>query len=214
MPSGYNCTFLKDPFCAQFSKDPLTIITSAWGALQLTWTIMLLIVHLTQVARNITTYETMRSGLHAGPLMTAVAAGTMSVEGAQVDAAGGGPDASPHEGHAHAHKKKKEGFLSQWSKLLGLDTFFTIAFQGYQGSQKSKAERRRNRKSNPFTRGLFKNCQDFWLDGPVFGRKNDSCKSRLGGEEVDYASLYDAPRGGMRYRSGYEVVPAAEEGEA
>lgn len=172
---------------------------------------MLLFVHLTQIARNITTFETMRTSTQAGPIMTAVATGTMSADGAQVDASGAGPS-SNGDGHNHA-KKKKEGCLNQWVTLLGIDTFLTVAFQGYEGSKKSKAEKQRAKRSNPFYRGMFRNCQDFWLDGPIFGRKQNTTKAMLGGEQIDYASMYDVPRGGMRYRGGYEEVSTAEEGE-
>jgi len=215
-PTEFHCSILKDALCAQFSKDPLTIITNAWGSLQLTWTFMLLFVHLSQIARNITTYETMRGQVHAGPLMTAVATGTISAEGAQVDGQEATTDANHEDGsagplHGHGHKRKaKEGCLTQWSRLLGIDTFVTIAFQGYKGSQ-SQAERKRQKKRNLWTRGMVRNCQDFWLDGPVMKRRAESTKALLGGEEVDYAFVYDVPkRSGMSYRGGYESVATEE----
>lgn len=209
-PTELNCSIMKDELCAQFLKDPLTIITNAWGSLQLTWTFMLLVVHLTQIARNITTFETMRGNTQAGPVMTAIATGTMSAEGAQVNGSAAGVK---HAGHSHSHKKK-EGCLSQWIKLLGVDTFITIAFQGYKGSRQSRVEKQRRRKENPFTRGVFRNCLDFWTDGPVFRRKEEGCKTLLGGQSVDYATLYEVPKGGgMQYRGGYESVPAGDEGE-
>jgi len=169
---------------------------------------MLVFVHLTQIARNITTFETMRKTTHAGPIMTAVTTGTLSTDGAQIDASGAGPDA-----HKHAHKKKKGGCLNQWFTLLGIDTFLNVAFQGYQSGKKSKAEKRRQKRANPFTRGVVRNCRDFWLDGPVFGRKRDGTRAMLGGEVVDYASMYEVPRDGMRYRGGYEEVATGEDGE-
>ena len=168
---------------------------------------MLLFVHLTQVARAITTFETMKGQGQVGPIMTAMATGTMSVDGAQIGASGSGPDAVG----GHAHQKKKEGCLAQWTKLLGLDTFYTIAFQGYKGSKDKRAPSQKSQ-SNPFSRGLFRNCQDFWMDGPIFGYKT-SGRALLGGEDIDYTSMYDVPRGGMRYRGGYEAVPSAEEGQ-
>ncbi|KAK5138216.1 hypothetical protein LTR08_004912 [Meristemomyces frigidus] len=209
-PEEFECSVLNDALCAQFMKDPLTIVTNAWGSLQLTWTFMLLFVHLTQVARNITTFETMRGNLQAGPIMAAVTTGTLSAESAQLN----GPDTTTSKPHAH-HHKKKEGCLTQWSKLLGLDTFITIAFQGYKGSQQSKAEKHRRKRENPFTRGVVRNCQDFWMDGPMFRRKEEGCTALLGGEIVDYASMYDVPRrDGMQYRGGYESVAAGEEGDS
>lgn len=209
-PAELHCALLKDDLCQVFSRDPLTIITNSWAALQLTWTFMLVFVHLTQVARAVTTLETMKGQSQPGPLMTAMTTGSLSTEGAQLGVSGSGPD--PVGGHAHGHAhKKKEGCLTQWSRLLGLDTFYTIAFQAYKG-RKDKHAAARAKKANPFSRGIFRNCHDFWTDGPIFGRKS-SGRGLLGGETVDYTAMYDVPRGGMRYR-GYESVPAAEEGEA
>ncbi|KAK5163203.1 palmitoyltransferase akr1 [Saxophila tyrrhenica] len=205
-PPELNCAILKDPLCAPFSRDPMTIITNAWASLQLTWTFMLLFVHLTQVGRALTTFETMKGHGQVGPLMTAMTTGS-TTEGAQVGLAGSGPD--PVGSHKHGKSKKKEGCLTQWSRLLGLDAFYTIAFQGYKGAKDRETPAAR-KPSNPFSRGVFRNCQDFWMDGPIFGRKQDG-QALLGGERVDYTALYDVPRGGMRYR-GYESVPAVEEG--
>ncbi|KAK4499585.1 hypothetical protein PRZ48_010103 [Zasmidium cellare] len=207
-PTEPICTVLKGPFCAMFSKDPLTIITNAWGVLQLTWTFMLIFVHLVQVGKNMTTFESMRTMDQVGPLMSAITTGSMTLDGAQVGESGAGPDASGH-GHGHKHKhKKQEGCLTKWSKILGIDTFFAIAFQGYKGHKEKKHQH--TPKQNPFTRGILRNCQDFWMDGPVFGRK-ESNKALLGGQVVDYANMYDVPRGGMQYRGGYEAVAPAEE---
>lgn len=196
-PTELHCEILSPELCAQWSKDPLTLVTNAWGSLQLTWTFMLVFVHFVQIARALTTYESMRGNSEMGPVMTAVATGALNVDSAQITASGAGPDPVPPHGH-----KKKEGCLSSWKKMLGLDVFFAIAFNGYHGAKKKETTRKR---SNPFTRGVFRNCQDFWADGPVFGRKQNGA-ALLGGQTVDYTSMYDVPRGGMRYRGGYEEV--------
>ncbi len=172
---------------------------------------MLIFVHLTQVARGITTLETMKGQARFGPVVTAMATGSISAEDAQVNGAGAGPDPVNHAGHAHPHKKK-EGCLSQWYKLLGIDTFYTVAFQGYKGAR-HKDTARKQKESNPFSRGISRNCQDFWMDGSVFTQKA-SGHALLGGEAIDYTSMFEIPRGGMRYRSGYEAVPSAEEGQS
>lgn len=204
-------------------KDPLTLVTNIWGSLQLTWTFMLVFVHFVQIARALTTYESMR-GSHAtetpgggGPnLMAAIATGSVNPDSAQITASGGGPDptttpTTTHGGHLHS-KKPKETCLASWKKMLGLDVFFAIAFNGYNGSKNNKKEKLRNAKRpNPFTRGVFRNCQDFWADGPVFGRK-ESGFALLGGRRVDYSCLYEVPRG-MRYRGGYEEVAGVGLGE-
>ncbi|KAF2864385.1 Palmitoyltransferase akr1, ankyrin repeat-containing protein akr1 [Piedraia hortae CBS 480.64] len=200
-PLESSCSVLNEKWCAQFSKDPLTIVTACWASLQLTWTTMLLFVHLTQIARNITTFETIRSAVQAGPLMTAIATGTTSIDASDL----AGPEApSPQRMHA-----KKEGCCSQWYRLLGIDTFLTIAFQGYNGSKKPASERRQRKKRNPFYRGVFSNCRDFWTDGPILHTKSNGCSSLLGGEGIDYGHLYEIPR--MAYqRSGYEAVPSED----
>lgn len=168
---------------------------------------MLLFVHLFQVAKNMTTFESMRNMDQVNPLMSAVAAGTMTLDGAQLGEAGAGPNpAGHHPGHKH---KKKEGCLTRWSQTLGLDAFIIIAFQGYKGSKNKKHKHKHTKRTNPFTRGLFRNCQDFWLDGPVFGRK-ESNKGLLNGQSVDYANMYDVPKGGMQYRGGYEELASAD----
>lgn len=166
---------------------------------------MLVFVHFVQIARALTTYESMRGNTDMGPVMTAVATGALNSDSAQISPSGAGPDPAAPPGHAHKNKKK-EGCLSSWQKMLGLDVFFTIAFNGYNGSKKKETQRKR---ANPFTRGIFRNCQDFWADGPVFGRK-ESGVALLGGQRVDYTSMYDVPRGGMRYRGGYEEVAGDE----
>jgi hypothetical protein len=204
-----HCEILSPYLCAQWSKDPLTLVTNIWGGLQLTWTFMLLFVHFVQIARALTTYESMRGNTDLGPIMSAVATGTLDPESASITASGAGPDPTIAP-HGHAHKKSKEGCLSSWKKMLGLDVFFAIAFNGYNGSKKKENQHRK--RSNPFTRGVFRNCQDFWGDGPIFGRKENGF-ALLGGQRVDYSSMYEVPREGMRYRGGYEEVAAVDEEE-
>jgi hypothetical protein len=170
---------------------------------------MLLFVHFVQIARALTTYESMRGNSEPpGPVMTGLATGSLSADSAQITASGAGPDPTSSSAHGHAHKKTKEGYFSSWKKMLGLDVFFAIAFNGYHGSKTKKQQQRK--RSNPFTRGIFRNCQDFWGDGPVFGRKENGA-ALLGGQRVDYTSMYEVPRGGgMRYRGGYEEVAVEE----
>lgn len=172
---------------------------------------MLIFVHLVQIGKNMTTFESMRGMHQVGPLMSAITTGSVTPDGAQVTESGAGPDAAG-QGHAHGHKhkqRKQEGCLSKWGKILGIDTFIAIAFQGYKG-HKEKKQHQHAPKENPFSRGILRNCQDFWMDGPVFGRK-ESNKALLGGQIVDYANMYDVPRGGMQYRGGYEAVASADE---
>lgn len=159
-------------------------------------------MQLTQVARAMTTYESMSGNRDAGPLTTALVTGSTSPEGGQVDASGGGPEAGA-QGGARRRKEKKEGCWAQWKKLLGLDTFIATALHGSRA-----AEVQARRRQNPFTRGVVRNCLDFWVDGGGFlGRGRESGMGVLGGESVDYRKMYEVPRSGMRYRgNGYEAV--------
>ena len=116
---------------------------------------MLLFVHFVQIARALTTYESMRGNTETmGPIMTGLATGSLSADSAQITASGAGPD--PTTSHSHPHKKAKEGCFSSWKKMLGLDVFFAIAFNGYNGS-KTKREKQQRKRGNPFTRGVFRN---------------------------------------------------------
>ena len=110
----------------------------------------------------------------------------------------------------NAKPRRPDGFMTRWKKLLGLDAFMATAGDGLKEAQ--GGGRRRDR-SNPFSRGIFQNCRDFWCDpAPVFGRRHTG-EAMLGGQVVNYARMYDTPlrtRGataGMRY----EGVAGGEE---
>lgn len=150
---------------------------------------MLLFVQLVQISRAKTTYESMRGhASHDSPAAEAVTAaliaGTTSMGGAQLTNNGRGPDT--HGAHEHAHPRR-EGFLSQWKKLLGLDTFVATAQGGLEGGRRSQ------RQINPFSRGLVTNCKDFWCDpAPYFGQRKVGA-AMLDGNTVNYARMYETP---------------------
>lgn len=211
------CAVISPELCKVLSKDPFTIVLSIWAAFQLTWVTMLLCVQLLQVARNLTTYESMRGHLHshtrADALNSFVTTGDTSQDisgggNAPTNGFGSGQDT----GDTPRRPQPKASIWDQWKRLLGIDTFLTIALHGSQGEQI-----RRQRQGNPFSRGVVANCKDFWCDAsPIFGSKEGGY-ARLGGERVDYTRLYEVPK--MRYqRSGggeggrYESVAAEEEG--
>ncbi|KAK4940425.1 palmitoyltransferase akr1 [Elasticomyces elasticus] len=185
--SALHCKILNEALCAEFHKDPFTLVTSIWAAFQLTWVTMLLFVQLTQIARNMTTYESMRGTAHPGPITSALTTGSISAEGGQIAA-------PPGHAHNHKHNKRQEGCWAQWKKLLGLDSFIATALHGSRA-----AEVQARRRQNPFTRGCVVNCKDFWLDErPVFAKGRESGAARLGGQRVDYARLFEVP-GAMDY---------------
>ncbi|KAH9876865.1 hypothetical protein IAQ61_002226 [Plenodomus lingam] len=218
-PKDVTCAVLSDDLCKIYYKDPFTIVLAIWAALQSTWVTMLLCVQLLQIARNLTTYESMRGHLDshtpADALTSFVTTGDTSqdVSGSAGHAPTNGFGSGQDIGDIPRIKSPRGSVWQQWKQLLGLDTFLTIALQGSRAGQTPFA---RPPPKNPFSRGIITNCKDFWCDGsPVFGRKEGGF-AKLGGERVDYTRLYEVPT--MRYQSGgageggrYESVAAEEE---
>ncbi|GAM84764.1 hypothetical protein ANO11243_027650 [Dothideomycetidae sp. 11243] len=207
------CTILSDALCEAFSKDSFTAVLMIWSALQLTWVTMLFTVQLTQIARALTTYESMR-GHRVGPVTAALTTGSTDSTAA---VAGAGPSPTPPVPPA----PRETGWWATWKRLLGLDTVLATAMYGSRA-----AERQRQLRSNPYNAGVVRNCADFWFDGNqgggglvgkvkgvVVGGRGSSGAGLLAGQVVDYTRLYTLPDGrAMRYRAGgYESVPADEE---
>lgn len=225
-PKEDDCNVLSDDLCEVLNKDPFTIVLSIWAAFQLTWVTMLLCVQLLQIARNLTTYESMRGHLNSHTAADAVTSFVTTGDTSQDvagSAAGAGPAGSAptngfgsgqDTGDAPKRPQPKHSVWDQWKRLLGLDTFVAIALHGSNADQRRA---QRQARGNPFSRGVITNCKDFWCDGaPVFGKREGGF-AKLGGERVDYSRLYDAsdiPK--MRYaRAGgerYERVGVEEEG--
>ncbi|KAH0144983.1 hypothetical protein KCU67_g12845, partial [Aureobasidium melanogenum] len=137
-----------------------------------------------------TTWEAMRNN-HAGPLVTALTTGSTSQEGGSIGSSGGGPTT----GTPRHNTTGKESCFTQWKRILGVDTFVATALYGSR-AQEVLAQRR----ENPFTKGIIRNCGDFWFDGErggvgsMFGGK-EMGMGVLGGVKVDYRKLFDLPRG-------------------
>ena len=138
---------------------------------------MLFVVQLIQIARGITTYESMRGlpdhASRASEVVTAaLTTGSTSMDGAQPSV------------HGHTHGRQ-EGCFGQWKKLLGLDTFLATA----QG----EIDRKSTRPRNSFSRGVLTNCRDFWCDpAPVF-KARETGAAILDGEAVNYTRMYETP---------------------
>lgn len=180
-----DCNVLAENICNVILRDTFTVVLAIWASLQLTWVTMLLFVQLVQIAKATTTYESMR-GHHdhssrASEALTAVmTSGSTTLGGAQLNSV----DSQSH-GHGHHHK---DGYLAQWKKLLGLDTFLATAQDGLEGG------RRARRRQNPFSRGIITNCRDFWFDpAPIFGKREVGV-AMLGGQVVNYARMYETPQ--------------------
>jgi hypothetical protein len=216
-PKDVTCVIISEELCKIYNRDPFTIVLTIWAALQLTWVTMLLCVQLLQVARNLTTYESMRGHLHshtsADALNSFVTTGDTSqdVAGNNTATNTNGFGSGQDTGDLPRPRQPKHSIWDQWKRLLGLDTFFAIALHGSQAQQMQRTQPR----GNPWSRGIVTNCKDFFCDGsPVFGKKEGGY-ARLAGERVDYTRLYEVPK--MRYARGgggdggrYESVAAEE----
>lgn len=118
-------------------------------------------------------------------MTSAVTAGSSSLEGAQI----AGPGLSSNR-ESHQTRHKHEGCISQWKKLLGLDSFVATA--------SGKATKKRN----PFSRGIITNCKDFWCDpAPYLGRRENGV-AMLDGDVVNYTMMYEPPLRTKARRSG------------
>lgn len=205
------CLMLSESLCKVVNTDPYMVLLGIWVSLQLTWVGMLLFVQFVQVARAMTTYENMY-GINDGS--SANLTHNFTSTGAPLDP--GHPDAlrappsaaadplsnrpGGHAGHRHGR-----GFLQQWSRILGIDTFIETA----TGRGAATAQKQRKKK-NPYSRGYVQNCKDFWCDpAPMFGRRENG-DAVLNGQRVNWTETYESPTamdvGGRRGRGGYETV--------
>ncbi|KAI1086213.1 ankyrin [Rostrohypoxylon terebratum] len=213
----HDCIILSEAICSVISNDSYTIALGLWATLQLTWVGMLIFVQFVQVARAMTTYENMY-GIQDGSASSLGSAFTST--GAPLDP--NHPDATPPSaaadplgtgrgGHNHKHKS----FLSQWGRILGVDTFIETATGRGAATGKNK-----RKKQNPYSKGVVQNCRDFWCDpAPVFGRR-ETGDAVLGGERINYTEVYESPAAmglglsgassGGRRRGGYESVAGDE----
>ena len=159
---------------------------------------MLVVVQAIQISRNQTTLENMRRNReyipnNASQAVTAtLAAGTPSLGAAGLTTSGMGPN--PATVGDSGPPRKRPGFFGQWVKLLGLDNVVAIARNGATRDPVTGRVEVRERRGNPWSRGIVTNCQDFWMDpAPYFGSRTGA-EALLGGERVNYANMYDMPR--------------------
>ncbi|KAI0006473.1 hypothetical protein F4779DRAFT_21919 [Xylariaceae sp. FL0662B] len=212
-PESHECLVLSESICKVLNSDPYTMLLGIWTTLQLLWVAMLIFVQFVQVARAMTTYENMY-GIQDVSTLSRMSAFTST--GAPLDP--NHPDAAPASAAddplgtgrgAHAHKHR--GFLQQWGRLLGVDTFIETA----TGRGAATGSGRKNRKkSNPYSRGYIQNCRDFWCDpAPIFGRR-ETGDAMFDGQRVNYTQIYESPAAmGLasgRRRGEYEAVASEE----
>lgn len=145
---------------------------------------MLLAVQLINIARGVTTRENMQKHeLHgmAATMTAAISAGTMSTDAAELQ----DRNAPSNATRAVQPKPTTSVFRSMWT-LFGLDTFMTTITGRRSGATQDK-------RKNPFTRGVAQNFQDFFCDVTHVLKPRNNGKALLGGELIDYTSLYEPP---------------------
>lgn len=83
------------------------------------------------------------------------------------------------------------------TKLLGVDAFVHTAQDGIDAGAAVRGvntRRARRERKNPWSRGIIVNCTDFWSRRNGGGPKG---RAVLGGQEVDYFTMYEVPRPGF-----------------
>ena len=191
-PSDKSCNVLPESVCDYILRDTFTVVLAFWSALQLAWVTMLLFTQMFLISRAQTTWESMRRNIHhptptVEMMTSAVTAGSTSLEGAQI----AGPGSTTNR-DSHHPRHRHEGCFAQWKKLLGLDTFVATA-SGHA-----------TRKRNPFSRGIIRNCKDFWCDPAPYLRRRENGSGMLDGNVVNYTMMYEPPLRTRRRGSGAE----------
>ena len=183
-PTQKNCNLLPEYLCDLLLRDPFTAVLATWIALQMIWVTMLLVTQLFLIARAQTTWESMRGHTHhtsrtSEAVTSVVTAGSTTMEAAGLSE----PSAETRSPAAAAHQARHshEGCFARWKKLLGLDSFIATA-----SGKTAKA-------SNPFSRGVIQNCQDFWCDPAPYLTMRENGAAMLDGQIVNYNMIYEPP---------------------
>lgn len=173
------CTF-SETFCRGASYDPFALAVTVWATLQLTWTSILGVSHLWQIARQMTTYEVSNLGMYGfmgGRGGTSLRDQSGAVEttvfrpmpepgpdGEIVDLSTLPPPPGAPGGHHHHHNHKcgavgriccgvKNAITGPVFKLVGFDRFT----EGKTVTGIARA----GRDQNPFDMGFVKVCTVF-----------------------------------------------------
>jgi len=209
-PTDTTCNLLPPYLCTFALRDTWTITLTIWTLMQMVWISMLLVVQSIQIAKNITTFENMKRHDHSTPHGPS----HLPLHNARPTTLGANPattslnDTAAAATRLHPAPRAPDGMFAKLKKTLGIDVFFATASDASAGKIKDRG--------NPFSRGIIGNCKDFWCDpAPIF-KKRIPGQSYLGGDVIDYYTMYERPSvlrsrggGGMRY----ERVATEEEGD-
>ncbi|RXK35073.1 palmitoyltransferase AKR1 [Tremella mesenterica] len=197
---GFSTCDLSPFFCRATSFDNFLIAVSLWATLQLTWTSILAISHLWQIARQMTTVEVSNLGRYgfmggrggaslrdqSGAMRqaTAIGAGIGPLESMQDSTMGGGPEGNlnlpPPPSHVHTHSHSHGGIKGLcgmiWKGFTG-PVMHILGLDRFTRGKAMSGMARAGRDHNPFDLGVVKNCTDFWLEPEI----------------IDYTHLYSIP---------------------
>ncbi|PWN21085.1 hypothetical protein BCV69DRAFT_298870 [Microstroma glucosiphilum] len=200
------------PISAATAYDSFTLSNSLWASLQLTWVSILLIAHIWQVTRQMTTLEVSNLGRYGfmggrgGSSMAsqenfmrqreAIMSGETSAGAGEADAlangsiprgegiVGAGEEGPKSEvGSHHGHP---HGSPVVAAKKAGNWLLSIVGLDLYTKGKAGEGLRRANKAGNPFDLGVRTNCLDFWSRGRELG--------------ITYESLYDIPEEGFAVR--------------
>jgi palmitoyltransferase ZDHHC13/17 len=196
--------------CEPLVTDPYSTLLTLWAGAQLMWIGLLVVVQYYQITRGITTQELtnlQKYGFLGGGNVT--------------------PEDRMQEGVSSRIPAKPEGppptRFGKCLRILGVEQFFAT-FRDKR--QRTVAQRRG---MNPFDQGsCWTNCSDFWANPAVVNdegqrgwlengvgvrgmgfRLGKGGDGLLGGEEVDYFSMFEVPekrRKTRRLDEQYEAV--------
>ena len=160
--------------CAITASDTFLVAVAVWSTLQLSWTLVLLVTQLWQVARQMTTLEVSNLGRY-GFMGGRGGASLGQQMGHQHQHTGSDDTTTPGGGHHHHRHGVCGGGGGLIMNLLGFDRFTKgKAADGLARAAKAP---------NPFHLGVLGNCKDFWSMGRELG--------------VEYERLYDVPPEGF-----------------
>ncbi|KAL7413809.1 DHHC palmitoyltransferase-domain-containing protein [Mrakia frigida] len=212
--TGAPC-ILPSVLCTATGYDTHLFAIAAWSTLQLTWTSILVVGQIWQVAKQMTTLEVSNLGRYGfmggrggsslrdqSGAMVGVGGGSggggMSLDPTGVDepdvdsGEGIGPPlggVGDHAGHNHGPGGGGGKNGGGGGMSIGGKMGFMLQILGLDRFTKGKAARGlalAGKDQNPFDQGIVRNCGDFWTAG--------------GGLQVDYTQLYEIPNSGFDKR--------------
>lgn len=208
-PSGQTqCVLHDDWACDVLNRDAFTMTLMFWLIPTTGFAVSLLAAHIVLIGRGMTTFEVKRPmkqmSSTAEFITSAVTSGTTNFEEASLNGPGTGAVGD------QTSIQTSQRWWTQCMTILGLDTAIALAMYGSNGPEIAARRRRNNgHGQNPFSQGCTQNYKDFFMEPtPIFGRTPNG-QGMLGGEVVDYTTIYQPPRRKIIHNA-YEAVPTGE----